>query len=255
MKVNVILTNNFGSNEYQNYFLNSVCLVIDVLRATSTITAILGSGADSVIVSKSKEQAFKLRENNDDYILCGEEKGIIIEGFDYDNSPYEISKLDLKGRSVVLKTTNGTKSFIKAKESKAVFSISILNLYYTVDCMLDYINKNNSNITVLCSGKEGMVAYDDAFTAGLVVKYLLKKPLKFDFDDNAILVLNAALSEKNIIEAFAKSSSGKACKRLKLDSDIQFCSKLNKYKITGKLEVRKDNKFKSLFVIRPYFVQ
>jgi 2-phosphosulfolactate phosphatase len=127
------------------------------LRATSTITAILGSGADSVIVSKSKEQAFRLRENNDNYILCGEEKGIIIEGFDYDNSPYEISKLGLKGRSVVLKTTNGTKSFIKAKESKAVFSISILNLYYTVDCMLEYIKKNESDITILCSGKEGKI--------------------------------------------------------------------------------------------------
>lgn len=277
MKLEIFLTNNFNNpDDTSNIdFSNYVCAVIDVIRATSTIATILGRNADSIIIAKTKEQALRLKEYFKDHILCGEEYGLPPEGFDYDNSPLELSNLNIRGKKVILKTTNGTKSFLKAQKAKAVFSLSIVNLNYTLDCMLDYVKKSSGDILLLCSGKTGEIAYDDAYTAGLAVKYLLTRPISLELSDSAKLVLSAALSEKNILDALQKSSSAHALKKIGSGDDLKFCSKLNRYNVTGKLEIMdigdfkkgfkygRDNnkrdirnkfKFKSLLVIKPYII-
>lgn len=255
MKVSVILNNNFDDKEFSSYFLNLTCLVIDALRATSTITTIFERGAEKILISQSRKEAFKLKKLFKDYILCGEEKGLKIEGFDYDNSPLHISKLDLKDKNVILKTTNGTKSFIKCSNAKAVFTLSALNLNYALDCALQFARNNKTDILILCSGKLGKNSYDDAFTAGLAIRYLLKKQEKIELDDTAVLTLNAALIEKDIFKAFMKSFSGKCAKELGLINDIHFCSGLNKYKVTGKLEViNYIQGFKRIYALNSYII-
>ena len=257
MKIRVLLNNNFDESQYISYFENSVCLVIDTLRATSTIATIFGRGAEKIMISQSKNEAFRLKEEFKDYILCGEEKGIKIEGFDYDNSPFTISMLDLKGKSAILKTTNGTLSFIKARSARIVFALSILNLNHTMDCALKFAEKENTDITILCSGKLGKNSYDDAFTAGFAIKHLLRKHKKsnqeLEMDDNATLVLNAALNEKNIFKALMNSISGKCALKLGAINDIYFSSELDKYNKTGKLDiVSYSEDLKNLYILNSY---
>ncbi len=140
MKVKVLLTNNFSADELSFDLAGYITLVIDVLRATSTIATVFGRGAQKVVISSSAAEAIRLKSTHPGYILCGEKEGIKIEGFDYDNSPSRLSCLDLKGKSIVLKTSNGTRSFIKAKDSRAVYALSLLNFNFTLDRTIEYIN-------------------------------------------------------------------------------------------------------------------
>jgi len=87
----------------------SVCVVVDVLRASSSIVTLLERGATHVVAAKDTNEARQLHQRLPDHLLCGEEHGLPPEGFDYGNSPSEFSRLDLSGRPVILATSNGTR--------------------------------------------------------------------------------------------------------------------------------------------------
>jgi len=254
VKIHVIFTNRFDSKDIEEVDLkNSVCGVIDTIRATSTIATILGCGGKEVIIAGNKRQAFIFKKIFNDYILCGEEDGLPPKGFDYGNSPLEISRLDVKDKGFIMMTTNGTQSIFKARECNEVFVLSILNMNYTVNAMIEYALKNKNDITLLCSGEKGKIAYDDVYTAGIAVKYLLTKPLKFEFSDSAKLAMTAALTDSDIINALEKSSSANSLRKVFLGQDIEFCSQLNKYKIAAKLHILSSKNIKSAESYRTYF--
>jgi 2-phosphosulfolactate phosphatase len=211
LKVHVLLTNRFTFDELGGLNLrNCVCAVIDTIRATSTIAAMLGCGGESVIVAEDKKQAFELKGLFKDHLLCGEVGGLAPKGFDFGNSPVEISNLGIKGKNFILMTTNGTRSIFKVSECSEVFTLSILNINHVLDCMIESALEKNCDILLLCSGEKGKIAYDDAFTAGLAVKYLLTRPFVFEFSDSAKIVLSASLSENNIPDALEKSTSARS---------------------------------------------
>src|SRR5438445_5589684 len=87
----------------------SVCVVIDVLRASSSIVTLLERGCEAVVVATDIEEARRLHGVLPDYLLCGEAEGLPPEGFDYGNSPVEFSRLELAGKSAVLATSNATR--------------------------------------------------------------------------------------------------------------------------------------------------
>ncbi|MCL4377378.1 MAG: 2-phosphosulfolactate phosphatase, partial [Actinobacteria bacterium] len=232
MIVHVVLTNQFKpENLIEVDIKNCVCAVIDVIRATSTIATILGNGGKKIIITGNKKEAFKFKKMYDDYILCGEEGGLPPRRFDYGNSPLEISNLDIKNRNFIMMTTNGTQSFFKVEKCRNVFSLSILNLKYTLDCMLGVAKGSGCDILFLCSGEKGKIAYDDAFVAGLAIKYLLSQPYNLSFTDTSKLVLSTAISENDIVNALEKSYSAQSLRSIGLGNDIYFCSRLNKYQV------------------------
>jgi len=254
MKIHVIFTNHFESKDIIEVDLkNCVCGVIDTIRATSTIVTILGCGGSEVIVAGNKRQAFIFKKIFKDYILCGEEGGLPPKGFDYGNSPLEISKLDIKDKGFIIMTTNGTQSIFKTIECPAVFVLSILNINYAVDTIVDYAFKNNNDIALLCSGEKGKVAYDDVYTAGIAVKHLLTKPLNFEFSDSAKIAMSAALIDTDIINALEKSCSANSLRKVCSGEDIEFCSQLNKYKIAAKLNILGSKDIKTSNSYRIYF--
>ncbi len=247
MILDVLLSNEIGEETLNVRIKDSVCGVIDVIRATSTITTLLAKGIDKIFVADSKDNALKLKKRNKSYILCGEEGGHPPKGFDYGNSPLELSRLDnIKDKTAIIKTTNGTVSLFKAKNSIAAYALSLLNLDYTINCMLNRAKKNNHNLLLICSGEAGKIAFDDVFVAGLVIKKLLTKGLNIDFTDTCKIVLNSFLTEKNINKALEKSVSARSLRGVGLGEDIMFCSKLNKYKVCGKLFVEN-----SLLALKP----
>src|SRR5438093_13553874 len=90
-------------------YTRSVCIVVDVLRASSSIVTLLERGARPVIAAGSIEEARSLYQRLPGFILCGERGGFPPAGFDYGNSPAEFFRLDLDGRSAILATSNGTR--------------------------------------------------------------------------------------------------------------------------------------------------
>lgn len=246
MKVHVVLTNNFKKEEISEIDVNnSICAVIDTIRATSTIVTMIGCGANSVIIAENKVEAFELKKILPDYVLCGEEGGLAPKGFDYGNSPVEISGMDAAGKDFILMTTNGTRSVLRASDFREVFILSILNLNYALDVIASSVKLSFCDVCILCSGEHKRIAYDDAYNAGLAVKYLLTRPHNFEFTDSARLVLSAALSEFDLSDALEKSSSARALHEVSTGEDIPFLGRYNIYKVAprlSKLDIREFKK-------------
>jgi len=250
MKVSVILTNNFNSSTIE--IKNKICLVIDIIRTTSAITTILASGAEKIIISPTLKHAYLLKRYFKEFFLCGEHMGLKPDKFDYEISPYFFSKLNLSGKSIIFKSTNGTKSYLKAKNAKIVLTLSLLNLNYTLDKAIEFANNTAFDMVLLCSGVLKSIAYEDCLAAGLAIKYLQSKIKDIELDDSAMLVLNASLYEKNIYKALERTRSGRWTLDLNLKDDLLYSSTLNKFQITGKLEEDESfSKLGKLYIIKP----
>ncbi|HEX7560840.1 MAG TPA: 2-phosphosulfolactate phosphatase, partial [Candidatus Humimicrobiaceae bacterium] len=167
-------------------------------------------------------------------LLCGEVGGLAPKGFDCGNSPVEISNLGIKGKNFILMTTNGTQSIFKVSGCAEVFALSILNINHVLDCMIESALEKNCDILLLCSGEKGKFAYDDAYTAGLAVKYLLTRPFVFEFSDSAKIVMSASLSEISIPDALEKSTSARSLRVASPESageDIAYVSFPNRFNV------------------------
>ncbi len=236
--LNVIFENSFNEQIYKSLISNSICAVIDILRATSSTAAILESGCKSIMIAENKKKAFALKNIFGNYLLCGEENGLPPEGFDYGNSPYEFSNLDLSDKKIILMTTNGTVSFFKLLHAKIVFALSLLNMTAVLKKMAELAIKNNMDILLLCSGKRGVAVYDDTFGAGVAIKKL--SDILEDnctLSDSAYIVSDMIKNNPEVTEAFKKSLSGKDVLRAGQNDDFDFCTKTDIYKAIPVLKV------------------
>jgi len=240
LKVDVALTNSFDDKDLKVEVKGSVIAVIDVIRATSSIAALFGSGVSEVTIASTLEKAYKLKKNNPEKILCGEVGGHPPEGFDHGNSPLDFSRLDLSGRKAILKTTNGTASFLRAKGSPAVYSLAALNFRITLEKVLQEAKKLKKDILFICSGELEKIAYDDAYIAGLAVRDIMKTSGNFEYSDSAKLVLSAVLGDTDMEKALEKSISAISLRGVGLGDDISFCAMLNEYNLVIKAIIKDD---------------
>ncbi|MCH7484370.1 MAG: 2-phosphosulfolactate phosphatase [Chloroflexi bacterium] len=148
----------------------SVCVVVDVLRASSSIVTLLERGCSSVVAAPTTDRARHLRTGLPDHLLCGEERGLPPHGFDYGNSPSEFSRLDLSGRSAILATSNGTRVLAAiAADSPAVLVGALLNRTAVARAAIDIARQRGLGVTVVCSAAHGGGTFvlEDALGAGL----------------------------------------------------------------------------------------
>ncbi len=240
MKVDAALTNRFDQKDLDVEVKGSVAAVIDVIRATSSIAALFARGAGSVTIAASLEEAYSLKEKNPGKLLCGEVKGLAPDGFDHGNSPLEFSRLELDGREAILKTTNGTASFLRAAGSPAVYSLSALNFTAAMEKILQEAEKLEKDILIICSGEMGRLAYDDVYIAGLAVRHIMDSPGSFQYSDSARLVMSAVRGERDIESALEASTSARSLKAVGLGDDIPFCARLDEYEVAVRAVTIKD---------------
>ncbi|NOT33703.1 MAG: 2-phosphosulfolactate phosphatase, partial [Candidatus Eisenbacteria bacterium] len=127
-------------------------LVVDVLRATTTLTAALSNGAREVIPVATPAEGFAARARRPDALLCGERGGRIVDGFDLGNSPFEYTAERVRGRTLVFASTNGSLALLAARGLRRV-PASFANLTAAVDRVW-----RASGIVIVCAGKEGAFA-------------------------------------------------------------------------------------------------
>jgi len=147
----------------------SVAVVIDLLRATSTICQAISSGASEVIPCLEIDEALAVAEaaGRSSVILGGERKGGKISGFDLGNSPCEYTPEVVHGRKVIITTTNGTRALHHARRAKRALAASFLNLAAVVESV-----RNEPRIDVLCAGTDGEPTREDILAAGAIVSRL-----------------------------------------------------------------------------------
>jgi 2-phosphosulfolactate phosphatase len=143
----------------------SVGVVVDVLRATSTIAQALASGYDRVLCCAEIDEARALRAELPDSLLGGERLAIRVEGFDVGASPREF--LEARARTLILSTTNGTRAILEtARRCERVLLGSLLNLSAVARAAAD------ADVAIVCAGFQGGFALDDVYCAGRIVQLL-----------------------------------------------------------------------------------
>ncbi|GBD23665.1 putative 2-phosphosulfolactate phosphatase [bacterium HR29] len=158
-------------------------LVIDVLRATTTIAVLLARGAAEVRVVGSLAEA---RQFGGDVLRAGEERGFRPEGFDLGNSPTEAATAAVEGRRIVMATTNGTNALLAAAGRGAVFAASLVNLSAAAAAAAQY-----RRAAILCAGthRGTRFALEDFAVAGLLTATLARSAPNLELGDGARLAL------------------------------------------------------------------
>jgi 2-phosphosulfolactate phosphatase len=145
---------------------DDIYIIIDVIRATTTMAVMFDQGAARVFAAASVEQAREAAQKRPGRLLCGERNVMPLPGFDYGNSPYQFSQVDLTGREMILTTTNGTRAFYACPEDATRLAGSFYNAHAVVLHALKLAQERTGNISLVCSGELGYFALDDATCAG-----------------------------------------------------------------------------------------
>ena len=191
-----------------------VAVVVDVMRATSTIAQALAAGYERVLCCAEVDDARRLKEVLGDAILGGEWNAVRIEGFDAGASPREF--LEPQAQTLIISTTNGTRTILgAAQRCREVLLGSLLNL----GAVAAAVRARDADAVVLCAGFEGAFAIDDAYCAGRIVQAL----------DGAVAT-DAAIASRLIAERFPQPIDGINARTYGppgLEADIEWCSQVD----------------------------
>ncbi len=209
---------------------DAIVVVIDVIRATSTITTFFGEGGRALFIVEKIEEAFSLKSSLPyRAFIAGERGGKKVEGFDFDNSPLHIKDAELFNKILILTTTNGTRVIKKYSSVRHLFVGSFLNFKALVDVMIILSNEEGLDIYLVCAGKDKTFIMDDFLCGGAYIEALLKKG-DFELKDSAKISYEYyKLKQASIKECLLGSESGKNILRFGKRDDIEFLSRMNVY--------------------------
>jgi 2-phosphosulfolactate phosphatase len=171
----VDLNVSFTPSEIVPESTDTIYIIVDVIRATTTLALMFDRGAARVYVAETLEQAQKAAQLYPGRLLCGERHALPPPGFDYGNSPAQFSQLDLTGRELILTTTNGTRALHACPESATRLLGCFYNAQAVTSWALAFAQEQHSNITIVCAGKLGRFALDDTTCAGYLVRELKRQ--------------------------------------------------------------------------------
>jgi 2-phosphosulfolactate phosphatase len=209
----------FTVDQFENYADGkSTVVVVDLLRATSVISTAFECGVSAIIPVRTLEEALRYK-NVENHIIAAERNTLLIEGFDYGNSPYHYINADVKGKTLVLTTTNGTNAILLAKEHK-VITASFVN----IDAVTDYLVKDNNNIIILCSGWKGLFNLEDPIFAGALAEKLIESNQFASTCDSVQAAIQLYSSGKaNLFEYLSNSSYRNRNSSDGVIKDTHFC--------------------------------
>ena len=193
-------------------------IVVDVLRATSTMTQALASGYRRVLCCAEIDEARLLAESEGPAMLAGERSLEAIPGFDFGNSPREVAG-EPAAETLILTTTNGTRLLVSAAMRFAhVYVGSLLNM----DAVAAAARAHGEDVAVLCAGILGELALDDAYCAGR-----LAEALGGDRTDSATAAIRLAQTYSSASEGIGAGRSAWNLRRHGLEADIEWCAREN----------------------------
>ena len=206
------------------YFTKKECVVvvIDIFRATSAICTAFQEGVNQIIPVATIEEARAYQSKG--YVAAAERHGEIVEGFDIGNSPFSYMNPELKGKDVVLSTTNGTQAIEKAKAAEQIIVGSFLNL--TAVCK--HLENENRDVILLCAGWKGRYNLEDSLFAGAVVDYFEGSKVFTGIADSSLAARQMYQAAKGNLNDFLKNSSHRRrLQRLNLEKDIEYCLQID----------------------------
>ena len=210
-----------------NLISDRTVVVIDILRATSVMVQAMSQGAREIIPVKTVEEAFQMAKSfpRDTTVLGGERESRKIEGFDLGNSPREYQGEKVRGKRLIVTTTNGTKAFHAVSSGKNILVGSFLNISAVAKRCFDL----GQDLLIYLSGDEGNLSLEDTVCGGMLVDRISQK------GGSAFFLTDAARSahilfqkfEANIVESFYLSQHGRNLVDGGFEADLPYCAQVD----------------------------
>jgi 2-phosphosulfolactate phosphatase len=208
--------------------------VIDILRATTTVCAALFHGARSVLPVGSIEEAMKLGQTlgPEDVLLAGERQGLPIQGFALGNSPVEMTEPQVRGKTLVMTTSNGTGAILATTGAAQTYLAAAANLSVAGAKARELI-ATGLDLVIVCAGRGGLFALDDAYTAGRLVVEAIGETRRLDGLDDA------ALAAVDLVRRYgtrwnrplARSAAGKHLAGIGMTHDLADAATQDRYPV------------------------
>jgi 2-phosphosulfolactate phosphatase len=215
-------------------------VVVDVLRATTTIITALHNGASQVIPCGTIEEARQLAGKFAPHgLLGGERNGSKIPGFDLGNGPPEYSQERVRGKTVVLATTNGTPAMAVCREAKRVWIGAFINTQAIVERIRD-----EPRVTFLCAGTDGRITGEDVLFAGCAIARLQREDATAKLNDQASLALwswkevrQQVAAGRALADILVEMHGGRNLVRKGMRGDIEYCAGIDRFDSVPELDL------------------
>jgi 2-phosphosulfolactate phosphatase len=220
----------------------TVCIVFDVLRATSTMITALANGAEAIIPVAEIPEALEVRKARAGTLLAGERNGLRISAsltgsidFDLGNSPREFTSERIGGKTVAMSTTNGTRALRACAAARAVLPGSVLNL----GALARYLKAQKpSSLLLVCSGTIDQVSYEDVLGAGALCERIWAEYEGGSIADSALMARRLfRLESKDLFAGISSSRNGRRLLGIpELREDVAFCARPDVYDFIAQLD-------------------
>ena len=213
-----------------------IAVIIDVLRASTTITHALANGAKCVVPCGEVDEAHQIAQSRPagSVLLGGEREGMLIDGFDLDNNPFAYPASVVQGKTIVFTTSNGTRALLRAARADRVLIGSFVNLQGVVDVLA----RDTRPVHLVCAGTKGKITVEDSLCAGAIVDRLLTATGTDESnwtDDQLRLALDLYRHESATAETFRRAMrsgfGGRNCLRLGFEDQIERAGTCDLYRI------------------------
>jgi 2-phosphosulfolactate phosphatase len=198
---------------------NTVCIVLDIFRATTCITTAMANGCNKIVPVLAFEDARALSNQIGPVLLAGERRSIKIEGCDLGNSPFEFCQDKVQEQTIIMTTTNGT---VAIKATEGAYR-TLIGSFLNAKAVCQMAKQYGKDILIVCAGTDGLFSLEDTLCAGLLVQ-LLKTEDETQMTDSArgaLLMYNEA--KDKLIETAIDSRNGKRLYDLNRMDDIKYC--------------------------------
>jgi 2-phosphosulfolactate phosphatase len=216
--------------------------VVDILRASTSMCAAMSSGAKAILPVSSTEEALRLAQTigSADVLLAGERNCVRIEGFHLGNSPLEMTESAVRGKTIVLTTTNGTKALLACQGAEAVHPVCAGNLSLAAERAREALEREGGML-VVCAGRGGAFSLDDAYAAGRLAAAALGGSRGRRWCNDA------ALASLDLVRRYgekwerplSRSRAGRELIRLGFGDDVKAAARLDGYPVLPSFQERR----------------
>lgn len=207
-------------------------IVVDVLRASTTICVMLARGAREIVVAETPIMARDWAAQEPGWKLAGEEQTVKIPGFDYGNSPAEIAAISLAGERIILTTSNGTRALRRSQTAAQVLIGGLVNR----TAVARAAERTGQDVVVVCAGRGNgtELALEDVYAAGQICR---AAPSGTTMGDGAEIALACAAQFRDPLSAFEASAHGRRLLELGFQEDLELCAALDRLSFTPALHL------------------
>ncbi len=202
---------------------DTVCIVLDIFRATTSIVTSMSNGCKMMIPALSFEEAQEVTKEMGPVLFAGERKSIRIEGCSLGNSPFEFSQDVVQGKIIGMTTTNGT---VAIKSTEGAYR-TLIGSFLNANAVCEQATQYGKDILIVCAGTDGLFSLEDALCAGLLVQ-IFSEGCGMVLTDSAYgAMLMYASGQVALGEVAIASRNGQRLRELDLVSDVEYCVEMD----------------------------